>query len=75
MENLVWTPLALPAVKLVEKHFRTGAVVVMDNTKSARSGYADLLAYFADPGNGYQYTELPFRGGLGMAVRLTEKNQ
>jgi hypothetical protein len=62
--------LALPTLKLVEKRFRPGAAVVIDNTKSARNGYEDLLAHFEDPDNGYRYTELPFKGGLGLAIYL-----
>jgi hypothetical protein len=56
---------------LVEKRFRPGAAVVIDNTKSARNGYEDLLAHFEDPDNGYRYTELPFKGGLGLAIYLS----
>lgn len=69
---LVWTPLALPALKLVEPHLAPGAIIVVDNTKTARRFYGDLLAHFADEKKGYRFTELPFKGGLGVAVFLPQ---
>lgn len=49
-DNVVWTPMALPTLKLVQPKLRYGAVVVSDNTLSAAEGYKDLLEYLRAPG-------------------------
>ena len=64
----VWTPLALPALELVKPRLRLGAVVFMDNVVSSKKGYGDLFAYLAKKKNGFQYTEVPYNNGFGMAV-------
>lgn len=65
---LVWTPLALPALRLVRPRMRAGAQVVADNTVSAAKGYGDLMAYLDDPQNGFRYTTAPYAGGLLIAT-------
>lgn len=66
----VWAPLALPALRLVEPHFRPGAVVICDNSISSADRYADLQAYMRDPKNGYANLTVPFKNGLEMSVYL-----
>lgn len=66
--NLVWTPLALPALKLVHSSLRIGAQIVVDNWISSAKGYVDLKAYFEDPKNGFKITVAPYDGGLTVAV-------
>ncbi|KAI9636034.1 O-methyltransferase [Dioszegia hungarica] len=66
----IWAPLALPALRLVEPHFRRGAVVICDNSISSADRYADLQAYMRDPKNGYANLTVPFKNGLEMSVYL-----
>ncbi|KAF5645469.1 O-methyltransferase [Fusarium sp. NRRL 52700] len=66
----IWTPLALPTLKLVKPHMKPGATVVADNTEAAKAGYKDLMAYLEDPTNGFKLTTLPYSGGLLVAVYL-----
>jgi predicted O-methyltransferase YrrM len=68
----IWTEMALPALKLIAPHLRTGAVVCADNTASprGRSGYAAFFAYIHDPANGLRTMTLPFEGGLEMTVKV-----
>ncbi|BAE62269.1 unnamed protein product [Aspergillus oryzae RIB40] len=70
--RLVWSKLALPTLKTVQPHLRHGAVVLTDNTISGAQGYADLLAYLREPGNGFRNMTLPFTNGLEMSVYLPE---
>ncbi|KAH7206867.1 S-adenosyl-L-methionine-dependent methyltransferase [Fusarium oxysporum] len=66
----IWTPLALPTLKLVRPRMKPGATVVADNTKAAKAGYKDLMAYLEDTTNGFKLTTLPYSGGLLVAVYL-----
>ncbi|KAE8312193.1 S-adenosyl-L-methionine-dependent methyltransferase [Aspergillus transmontanensis] len=68
----IWSKLALPTLKIVQPHLRHGAVVLTDNTISGAQGYADLLAYLREPGNGFRNMTLPFTNGLEMSVYLPE---
>ena len=65
---IVWTPLALPALKLVEPHFRPGAMIIADNTVKAAAGYAELFAYVDAPGSRFRRVTMPYAGGLDMIV-------
>ncbi|RBR17127.1 uncharacterized protein FIESC28_06629 [Fusarium coffeatum] len=65
---VVWTPLALPTLKLVKPRMKPGATVVVDNTEAAKSGYKDLMAYLNDSANGFKLSTIPYSGGLLMAV-------
>ncbi|KAK5053683.1 hypothetical protein LTR84_001644 [Exophiala bonariae] len=69
----IWSALALPTLKLVQPHLRYGAVVLTDNTISGAEGYADLLAYFQDPENGFHNMTLPFSNGFEMSVYLPRR--
>ncbi|CVK93758.1 related to O-methyltransferase [Fusarium mangiferae] len=66
----IWTPLALPTLKLVKPQMKPGATVVADNTEAAKAGYKDLMAYLEDTANGFKLTTLPYSGGLLVAVYL-----
>ncbi|KAF5983670.1 O-methyltransferase [Fusarium coicis] len=66
----IWTPLALPTLKLVKPRMKPGATVVADNTEAAKAGYKDLMAYLEDTTNGFKLTTLPYSGGLLVAVYL-----
>ncbi|KAF4438430.1 O-methyltransferase [Fusarium acutatum] len=66
----IWTPLALPTLKLVKPQMKPGATVVADNTEAAKAGYKDLIAYLEDTTNGFKLTTLPYSGGLLVAVYL-----
>ncbi|EWG41953.1 hypothetical protein FVEG_03931 [Fusarium verticillioides 7600] len=66
----IWTPLALPTLKLVKPRMKPGATVVADNTEAAKAGYKDLMAYLEDNTNGFKLTTLPYSGGLLVAVYL-----
>ncbi|KAL4927530.1 O-methyltransferase [Aspergillus undulatus] len=66
----IWSPLALPTLKLVQPHFRPGAVVLTDNTISGAKGYADLLGYLRDPESGFRNMTLPFTNGFEMSVYM-----
>ncbi|KAI1386762.1 S-adenosyl-L-methionine-dependent methyltransferase [Hypoxylon trugodes] len=64
----IWTPLALPTLKLVQPNLKIGATIVTDNTIEAAKGYEELVAYLGDPSNGFKTTTAPYSGGLLIAV-------
>lgn len=64
----VWTPMALPTLKVVQPKLREGAVIVVDNTTFNAADYADLLAYVRAPGSPFRSMTLPFHNGLEMIV-------
>ena len=68
MAFIVWTPLALPTLKVVQPHLKHGAVIITDNTVSAASGYEELLNYLRDPNGSFRTLTLPFSNGLELSV-------
>ncbi|OQE45981.1 hypothetical protein PENCOP_c001G02277 [Penicillium coprophilum] len=64
----IWTPLALPALKLVQPHLRPGAVIVADNTVKAGDRYQELFTYVDAKGSGFRRVTMPYEGGLDMIV-------
>ncbi|KAG5663269.1 hypothetical protein KAF25_001205 [Fusarium avenaceum] len=66
----IWTPLALPTLKLVQPRMKQGATVVVDNTEAAKAGYKDLIAYLDDTANGFKMSTVPYSGGLLVAVYM-----
>jgi hypothetical protein len=42
--NVVWTPLALPTLKLVKPRLRPGAIVIADNVEAVKPLYKEFLA-------------------------------
>ncbi|KAH6627463.1 hypothetical protein F5144DRAFT_513939 [Chaetomium tenue] len=66
----IWTPMALPTLKIVQPRLKKGAIVLADNTTMVRSLYGEYLDYIHDPANGFKTTEVPYSGGLQMSVYL-----
>ncbi|KAJ5316611.1 hypothetical protein PENANT_c019G02904 [Penicillium antarcticum] len=64
----IWTPLALPALKLCQPHFRPGSVIVADNTVMAADRYQELFGYVDAEGSGFRRVTLPYSGGMDMIV-------
>jgi predicted O-methyltransferase YrrM len=65
----IWADAVLPAITNVAPHLRRGAIVVADNTVSARRGYEAYFAFIADPRNGLRTMTLPFQGGLELTIK------
>jgi predicted O-methyltransferase YrrM len=65
----IWE-VALPALKLVSPHLRSGAMVVCDNTAIDAAEYRDYFAYINDPQNQFRTMTIPFEGGFELSVRL-----
>jgi predicted O-methyltransferase YrrM len=61
--------MARPALELVARHLRPGAIVICDNTEQHRAAYADYFAFISDPVQHFRTMTLPFNGGLEMSVR------
>jgi predicted O-methyltransferase YrrM len=66
----IWTEAVMPAIRAVAPQLRPGAIVIADNTVSARRGYEAYFAFLADPANRMRTLTLPFEGGLEMSVRV-----
>lgn len=71
--SIVWTPLALPTLQLVQPSLRPGAVIVADNTADGGLGYDDLFDYVDAPGSGFRRITMPFSKGLEFMVYHPEK--
>ncbi|KAJ6551708.1 O-methyltransferase [Mycena capillaripes] len=68
----IWSPLALPTLKILQPRLRSGAVVLTDNTVVAAEAYKELLGYLRASGSGYQNMTLPYSGGFEMSVYYTQ---
>ncbi|KXL41579.1 hypothetical protein M433DRAFT_58205, partial [Acidomyces richmondensis BFW] len=66
----IWTPLALPTLKLVQPRLKHGAIVVTDNVGVAKFLYKDFLNYIRTPENGFRTLKMPFSGGLELSVYM-----
>jgi predicted O-methyltransferase YrrM len=66
----IWTEAVMPAIANIAPHLRSGAIIIADNTQSARCGYGAYFAFIADPKNRLRTMTLPFAGGLEMTVRV-----
>jgi len=66
----IWAEAVMPAILNITPHLRPGAVVIADNTESARRGYEAYFGFIADPKNRLKTLTLPFPGGLEMTVRV-----
>ncbi len=60
----IWVPMALPALKLVTPHLRSGALVVCDNVIGAAKEYREYLEFVRDPGGPFTSVTIPGNGGL-----------
>ncbi|KAI4600069.1 hypothetical protein KJ359_001170 [Pestalotiopsis sp. 9143b] len=69
----IWTPLAMPTLRLVQPHLSVGAMVVADNILAGKAGYKELMAHLEDPRNGFRITTAPYSGGLCIAVYLGQQ--
>jgi predicted O-methyltransferase YrrM len=65
----IWTEMVVPALTLIGPKLRPGAMIIADNTVSARMGYGGFFEWLADPANRVQHMTLPFPGGLEVCVR------
>jgi predicted O-methyltransferase YrrM len=59
--------LYLPVLKLIERHLRTGAMVIGENAVQQSPGYLD---YVRNPQNGYLSIALPFQHGRGNELTI-----
>lgn len=59
--------LYLPVLKLIERHLRTGAMVIGENAVLQSPGYLD---YVRNPQNGYLSLALPFQHGRGNELTI-----
>ncbi|KIH89759.1 O-methyltransferase [Sporothrix brasiliensis 5110] len=64
----IWTPMALPTLKIVQPKLRHGALIIADNTVTAKDSYKEFLDYVRAPGSGFIDTTVPFEGGLEVLV-------
>ncbi|KAK6534840.1 hypothetical protein TWF281_006139 [Arthrobotrys megalospora] len=64
----IWTPMALPTLKLVQPKFRPGSVVIADNTIGSAAEYKELFDYIRAPDSGFTNITLPYHKGLEMSV-------
>merc|ERR1712225_148489 len=69
----IWTPLALPTLKIVQPRLKRGAVVITDNVSVAKFLYKEFLEYIRRPENGFRPLTIPFSGGLEVSVYLPEE--
>lgn len=67
-----WPDLALAVLRVLEPALRPGTLVLVDdvNVDFGRDVHGELLAYLADPANGYRSLRLPTGDGVQVAVRL-----
>ncbi|EFX04259.1 O-methyltransferase [Grosmannia clavigera kw1407] len=66
----IWTPMALPTLKIVQPKLRYGAVVITDNTISSAAKYKEYLDYIRATDSGFSNMTVPFKGGLEISVYL-----
>ncbi|PGH12978.1 hypothetical protein AJ79_03951 [Helicocarpus griseus UAMH5409] len=66
----IWTPLALPALKIAQPKLRPGALIIADNTTGFRTAYKDFFDYIHVPKSGFKSMTTPFKGGLEVIVYL-----
>ncbi|PHH81254.1 hypothetical protein CDD82_1193 [Ophiocordyceps australis] len=69
---LVWIPVALTTLKLVQPRLRRGAVIVADSSAAHRDAYKEFFDHVRAPGSGFITQTLPFRDGLEMMVYMPE---
>ncbi|KAI1172068.1 O-methyltransferase [Nemania sp. FL0916] len=60
----IWTPMVVPALRLLEPNLKKGAVIVSDNVVSSAQGYDDFHNYIKTHRNAYRSLVLPYSGGL-----------
>lgn len=65
----IWE-VALPALKLVSPHLRSGAIVACDNTAIRPAYYREYFEFVRDPVNRFATMTVPFDGGFEVTVRV-----
>lgn len=73
LKPIVWTPLALPTLQLLQPRLKRGAIVITDNVSMAKMLYKDFLGYIRNPENGFKTLTVPFSGGLELSVYVPEQ--
>lgn len=71
--DIVWAPLALPTLKIVQPKLKSGAVVIVDNTISGEERYKELLQHLRDPESGFSNLTVPYHNGLDVCVYHPKK--
>lgn len=64
----IWSPLALPTLKIVLPSLRIGAAVFIDNTVASKERYKELLEFLRAPSSGFASSTLPHSGGFELCV-------
>lgn len=64
----IWTPMAMPTLRIVLPMLRKGAIIITDNTRAAAEGYKELLEFIRSNENGFGTITLPFSGGFELSV-------
>ncbi|ORY75012.1 S-adenosyl-L-methionine-dependent methyltransferase [Leucosporidium creatinivorum] len=64
----IWSPLALPTLKIVLPALRIGATVFIDNTVASAERYMELLDFLRAPNSGFDSSTLPHSGGFELCV-------
>jgi predicted O-methyltransferase YrrM len=67
-----WPELALPVLQLLESSLRTRSLIVVDDVDRdwGSDVHGPLLAYLADPANGYLVVKLPTGDGILVCLRM-----
>ncbi|OBT66483.1 hypothetical protein VE03_03617 [Pseudogymnoascus sp. 23342-1-I1] len=68
----IWTPMALPTLKIIQPRLRRGAVVIADNVVMSKILYKEFLTYVRSPENGFKTMTVPYSGGLEVSVYLPD---
>lgn len=63
----IWASLARPALDLLQRQLRPGAMVACDNVERFRRDYRDYLDRVRDPHGGFLSTTLPYDGGFELS--------
>jgi predicted O-methyltransferase YrrM len=65
----IWVPMALPALKLVTPHLRSGAIVLCDNVVGASKEYREYLEFVRDPTGSFVSVTIPGQGGTEISMK------
>jgi predicted O-methyltransferase YrrM len=66
--TVVWTPMVIPALDILEPNLKPGAVILCDNVTASKEGYADFFARIRGLETKYKTVTLPYEGGLEMVT-------
>ena len=67
----IWNHVVRPVLDILLPRLRAGAVLITDGMKgNSADGYAELHEVLEDPAHNFKTMALPFRGGLGMSIKL-----